>query len=226
MGEARNKLGDRLLEEVISNMEWRFEDFSDRDFIAFASADAARSAQAEWSKLATIHNREGFEAHNARAYKLNPFHSPHMLLEQQDRLRSLRRDFEAEPKGRALMSALYACAESEIAMPFWVAHNFRERIFDIEFGRVSRNSWDEVFGLPLPKGTHMNRRRRRALAGPHIANAVDQAIRNGSAVGPELFERVGREQGVGKTVAEELYYEYRQYLTPLPRKDKNSREEG
>ena len=67
-------------------------------------------------------------------------------------------------------------------------------------------SWDDVFGQPHPKGTHLEQLRLRWSVAFPIWIAVEEARSCGEKVDDGLFKKVGKEFGVSKTVANQIYY--------------------
>ena len=104
-------------------------------------------------------------------------------------------------------------------------------------GRIG--SWDEAFGRPFPKGTHLKEYRQRRKLRLAISVRVNQIrtlntfdknsppppIRLGEPNPPAIpfddgyFEQVGEEFGIKKSLAKKLYYESkRQHAKLRPRK--------
>jgi len=124
-------------------------------------------------------------------------------------LKRLRCDFEAG-NGSALMSAIRKCANHELVMPEWVAAEYIKR-FDLILNYESA-SWDDVLGRPIPKGAHLNALKKRRELKFKVYQAVRARIAptlecpDGVPVDAELFEAIGKELGIGKTLASEYYY--------------------
>ena len=71
-------------------------------------------------------------------------------------------------------------------------------------------SWDEVFGRPLKKGIRLARERRNNRIANDIYERVVERHIAGEPIDKNLFEAVGKNFGVGGTVASELYYEVKE----------------
>ena len=78
------------------------------------------------------------------------------------------------------------------------------------------DSWDEVFGAPVltkdrkpARGKTRVAMRRKAKLQFDIYNRVEQLTAGGDAVDKKLFERIAKEHGIGRAMAEEIYYETR-----------------
>jgi hypothetical protein len=107
----------------------------------------------------------------------------------------------------AILHGLFLCIVNDLPIPRWCAEGFFTAIQDVVEYRAK--SWDDVFGRPHPKGTHLEALRKRL---EYVAE-VRSRIRNLKETNPEiaidaaLFERVGKEFGIGgKTLTEEYYY--------------------
>jgi len=70
-------------------------------------------------------------------------------------------------------------------------------------------SWDDVFGQPHPKGIHLKTKRQEREK-PHSVYRIIEQIKKedpSTAIDGALFERVGKELGIGgKTLTENYYY--------------------
>jgi len=104
--------------------------------------------------------------------------------------------------------------------PLWAICAFGEcldRVFEAEVG-----SWDEAFGRPYPKGTHLatlHQKLKLEFLSPifkRISQILewrpgDEPIANWlterASIGPELFEAVGKEFVIGPRKCKDLYYE-------------------
>lgn len=124
-------------------------------------------------------------------------------------LKRLRGDFDAGD-GIALMLAIRKCANHDLLMPEWVAAEYIKR-FDLILNYEAA-SWDDVLGRPVPKGMHLDSLKKRRELKFKVYEAVLE--RTGPTLNPTdrppvddgLFEAVGKELGIGKTLANEYYY--------------------
>jgi hypothetical protein len=105
----------------------------------------------------------------------------------------------------ALMQAIRKCAQHDLAMPAWVAAAYI-RAFD-RVHNFRAKSWDAVFGKPLRKGTQLVAVRKKREKSVQVWNAVRAAHQRGRAIDDPLFATVGRELGIGLTLAKEYYSE-------------------
>jgi len=123
----------------------------------------------------------------------------------------------------SLMTAIRKCANHDLTLPAWAACAFISA-YDLVAGG-NKKSWDIVFGLPYPKGTHLNAFRKRHqlkywvwlgikhLRKTHPEIAIDEA----------LFELVGQVHNIGKTLASEYYYEVDKEVKQVKEKAKKFR---
>lgn len=114
-----------------------------------------------------------------------------------------RQKFEAGDKW-ALLAAVRECARCSIPMPDWLATAFILAYDGVLNCRIG--SWDEAFGRPFPKGTHLAAKRKRRTKAPAVWLAVRKATDAGEPLDEGLFERVGKKLGLGKTQTAEFYY--------------------
>ena len=137
----------------------------------------------------------------------------------------------------AIIEALYVCTLNSLPIPRWCEMAYLAAYRKVR--QYKAKSWDDVFGQPHPKGVHLDRKQmereksfsvyRRIkevndgnLFGNKEKELVDgNQVRhsngrikwhNPSAIGEELFKRVGKEFNVGKTLAEEYFYKWKNKL--------------
>lgn len=118
----------------------------------------------------------------------------------------------------ALMRAINLCARHELVMPQWVATAYMKACQDVCHYRAG--SWDQVFGKPHRSGLHLDNARQQV----HLRWKVLASAKNITKAEPDisiddgLFERIGDELGIGKTLANKLYYSLPRAARVLPRK--------
>jgi hypothetical protein len=103
-----------------------------------------------------------------------------------------------------LLYCLHFCIINQVAIPPWL----RTAFSDARYASIAYKikSWDEVFGKPLKKGKRLATERRKM----EIIGLLNKRIRDRHEAGEPLetlFREVGKDFGVGSTVAKELYYE-------------------
>jgi len=89
-------------------------------------------------------------------------------------------------------------------VPQWLSDVFVKAYEDVCTARAG--SWDDVFGRPWPKGTHLKQLNNRWSKALPIWQAVETARTSGKKIDDGLFTKVGEQFGVSKTVAKKIYY--------------------
>jgi hypothetical protein len=118
----------------------------------------------------------------------------------------LRRSFEAGDKP-TLLWTIYACLDLGRAIPEWLRVAFLNAYEAAE--RFEIRSWDQVFGRPVPKGLHLQTKRRNAQLRWTIIERVE-TLKAKHRVDKGLFEKVARDlkiRGVKGTTVSEIYYD-------------------
>lgn len=136
-------------------------------------------------------------------------------------------DLEAQYKSgdkAALIEAIYMCANAEIPLLQWIEKAFRRGYQQVLSLNLQSNSWDDVFGKPLPKGSHLNALKKHRNMRPVVWGEVRKLINAGiinkkgvttlRPIDSGLFEEVGKKLGLGKTLTEDLYYEFKNNFLP------------
>lgn len=120
-------------------------------------------------------------------------------------LEQLRARYEQGNKF-ALMSAIRECANHDLIMPRWVGAGYIAA-FDTILNYRSKD-WNEVFGSPIQKGANLAAlRKKRRLKFAVFNEIVEIRQRDPDrAIDAGLFESVGKQFNIGKTLAEEYYY--------------------
>ncbi len=155
--------------------------------------DAAWAAQEEWEKLQT------------------PGRGPFERWTGAQELRELYDIFLKGKKG-AIIEALYICSLNSLPLPYWCELAFLDAYRDVR--QYRSKSWDDVFGVPHEKGTHLDtkkeQREKRFLVYKRIEEIKEQ--NPGIPIDGHLFETVGRELGIGsKTKIETMYYKEKKF---------------
>lgn len=102
-------------------------------------------------------------------------------------------------------------------MPRWCALAYIKAFRSVKGFRAK--SWDDVFGRPHPKGTQLDAKRKQREKEFVVYNMVLE--RNpGDAIDGALFEKIGRQLGIGgKTLVEEYYYNVKKFLEDIKKID-------
>ena len=105
----------------------------------------------------------------------------------------------------ALMNAIRECARCDLLLPEWVATAYLRAIDEILNYRAQ--SWDEVFGRPIPKGAHIAALRKRRDKKFAVWLAVIRAVKADPnlPIDTHLFDTIGKRLGLGGTLAQEYY---------------------
>jgi hypothetical protein len=152
-------------------------------------------------------------------------------------LKDLHELYRAKKNVALIIEALYVCSLNSLPIPRWCEMAFLAAYRKVR--QYKAKSWDEVFGRPHPKGIHLDRkemerekslrvyRRIREVSKGNLFGKREKELeegmqvrdRNGrikwynpSAIGETLFERIGKEFNVGKTLTEEYYYTWKRRL--------------
>ena len=111
-----------------------------------------------------------------------------------------------------LMTAIRICAAHHLPLPDWAADAYIKAYDSVNNARAK--SWNTVFGLPYPKGTHLSAVRKRRIKKFAVWNEITQILKTqpDTPIDEYLFEMVGKKFGLGKTLASEYYYAAKQQL--------------
>lgn len=112
----------------------------------------------------------------------------------------------------ALFQAISECALHDLALPDWVATAFLEGYYSVINFRSG--SWDDAFGRPYKKGLHVDQARTRRESRLKVFLCARQILSSepNLPIDEDLFERVGRECGVSRSVASQLYYQHKRHM--------------
>lgn len=106
-----------------------------------------------------------------------------------------------------LLMAIRICANHDLPLPGWAAKAYIAAYDSVTNARAK--SWDEVFGAPYPKGTNLAATRKRRVLKHAVWNEIHRIkkVNPDTPIDSHLFECIGAGFGIGKTLAEEFYYE-------------------
>jgi hypothetical protein len=127
-------------------------------------------------------------------------------------LEQLEAQYNSDGDVRAILRAVAKCAHNDITMPSWLAVAFLTQYRKVTFFKLA--SWDDAFGVPHPKGTHLSARRKKRNLEFAVYNTVKEMLSMDPtlAIDKTLFETVGSPLGLGATLAEEYYYSVKKQL--------------
>lgn len=132
--------------------------------------------------------------------------------------------YEIYRKGNkaAVIEALYVCSLNSLPIPRWCEMAYLSAYRKIKHYKAK--SWDDVFGRPHPKGTHLETKKQEREFAFKVYNRIEQIKRDdpSTPIDGYLFERIGREFGIGgKTLTEGYYYKEKNFRKNLNSKYKN-----
>jgi len=105
----------------------------------------------------------------------------------------------------ALLYAMHQCLLLNRPLPEWLRFAFLD-IYDSATAYKIK-SWDDAFGRPHPKHTHVNKGKRK-FEFRHLILQRVEALRSEMPVDKELFEKIGKDLGIGGgTTISEIHYE-------------------
>jgi hypothetical protein len=119
----------------------------------------------------------------------------------------------------ALFQAIELCGRSNVPLPAWAASAFSKGFDRVLWAEV--NTWDKAFGRPWPKGTKLIVARRHQMMMTRIYERV-LALHDGRGGSPprkidnSLFEDVGKEFGIKRSLCSKLYLHERHRVGGLP----------
>ena len=117
-------------------------------------------------------------------------------------LKACERDYRNGDR-MALAHAVAVCATLRRALPKWAARAFVAGYSGIINYRS--DSWDSIFGPAKPKGQHLTALRTQSQKSLNVWGQIQLRHEAGTPIDDELFEAVGKENGIGKTVAKRYY---------------------
>lgn len=121
------------------------------------------------------------------------------------RLDDARQRFDQGDKS-AVLEAMFISAAFNIKPPDWTQKAFKNSYYEARVLEMHK-SWDDIFGLPMPKGAHVGKKLETLQKQWSLHTFVEIARENdGAKLGDELFEAAGKAFGMSKTKANELYY--------------------
>jgi hypothetical protein len=107
----------------------------------------------------------------------------------------------------ALLYAIRQCLLLKRPLPEWLRLAFL-RAYDSATGYEIK-SWDDAFGRPHAKGTHLQKERRKLQLRFDIIRRIKE-LASEMPIDERLFEKVGKELGIGgSTTVKDIYYEER-----------------
>jgi hypothetical protein len=146
--------------------------------------------------------------------------SPIARWEGAQNLQVLAKIYRKSKKPAILLEALYLCALNDFVIPKWCALDFIAAFRRVKGFKAK--SWDDVFGLPHPKGTHLHAKRQKREKSFVVFNVISEIKQKNpdEAIDGALFEKVGRKLAIGgKTLVEEYYYSAKKFIEDIKKID-------
>ena len=113
----------------------------------------------------------------------------------------------------AIIEALYVCSLNSLPIPRWCEYSFLASYRKVR--RYKAKGWNDVFGRPHPKGTHLETKKQELEKSLLVYRRIKNIKKEdpSTPVDGALFERVGKEFAIGgKTLTEEYYYKWKNRL--------------
>jgi hypothetical protein len=126
-------------------------------------------------------------------------------------LEEYRERFERGDKA-ALFSVIRFCFNEQIVAPEWIVDAFFKATN--KWYSLKAKTLDEAFNVRWPKGKSIAAAKKRQRLKFAVLSAVRAARNAGRPVDEELFEKIGRELGIGKTLAKDYLKAARLAMTP------------
>jgi len=117
-------------------------------------------------------------------------------------LQACERDF-LDGDRMALAHAIAVCATLGKTLPKWAARAYVAGYSAIIHYRSE--SWESIFGPTKPKGKHLAALRKQSEKSLSIWQEILRQHEAGTPIDDQLFEEVGRANGIGKTVAKSYF---------------------
>ena len=129
--------------------------------------------------------------------------SDHEATYNAEMLEQCRKGYE-EGANAALLQALRICARADLVMPEWAARGYIKAWDTFRLARAK--TLDEAFGVSWPKGKHLSATRKQIMNDLGVLMRVEELNESGMPIDDQLFRKVGKELGLGKTLTSDYYY--------------------
>lgn len=107
-------------------------------------------------------------------------------------------------KRQALLWFIRSCFARNMPVPRWAKRAFYDLMDEITW-RDGVQSWDDIFGPLYEKGKQPAAEQRRRQISFLLDDRVRERHEAGEPISKGLFEAVGKEFGIGATLAEKIY---------------------
>jgi len=127
-------------------------------------------------------------------------------------LMELQKSYQSGDNG-AILKALHICFSKQLPIPKWCSTAYLNKYRQVKFYQAK--TWGDVFGNPHPSGTHLATKKQEIDYSFRVYDRIKQIKADDPSIPVDgwLFERVGKEFGIGgKTLTEEYYYKWKNYF--------------
>jgi len=109
-----------------------------------------------------------------------------------------------------LFYALYRCSLYAIPAPRWARYELQAGLHRYQNFEVKE--FGEAFGISRPKGMNLNAEHKRVTSAFPLYQHIEDLRTQGKKVNEALFEEAGKRFHLGKTLAQEYYYDVKRVL--------------
>jgi hypothetical protein len=112
----------------------------------------------------------------------------------------------------AIIEAIYVCSLNSLPIPRWCEYAYLAAYRKVRHYKAK--SWDDVFGHPHKKRTHLEAKRQEREKSFPVYQRIRQIKRENPSIPIDglLFEEVGQQFNIGKTLTEEYYYKWKKRI--------------
>ena len=121
--------------------------------------------------------------------------------------------YEDGEKDMLLMALKLSCELKESPIPQGVAQRVRENL--IKWLELEVKSLDEAFQVEKKKNFRLGAERKKHNMALKIYSSIVKSSKAGEGIDDDLFDEVGSEYGIGKTLAKDYYYEQKNRIEAL-----------
>jgi len=123
-------------------------------------------------------------------------------------LQDLEIEYKKTCNPAIILEAVFVCAMNGFKLPEWLQTAFIKAYRKVRHYKIEKNSWDEAFGKPFPKKTHIGANQEKRENKYKIYYRIKELHESGTPIDEKLFSRVGREFAIGgKSKINKIYYE-------------------
>jgi hypothetical protein len=127
-------------------------------------------------------------------------------------LKDIYKIYRTEKNAALITEAIFTCSLNSLPIPCWCEMAYLDAYRKVR--QYKARSWDDVFGQPHPKnvklGAKADERKKSLLIFRRVKEIL--YINPSKAIDRSLFGEVGKEFGVGDSLAEKYYYQWNKRL--------------